>query len=161
MHTLHSSVVFPTVSKLKGHLPSNALVNKFEHLKQNHMRFPPLQCHRVELIIGIGQSEILRPRDTACGPVGILWATWYGVGWTIHGCEAPISPKSIPAVVNHVAVHRDDKVLNTSSAVALLKKCYALRVQQKPASPICRLVAGRSTGVRYSAYHGALSRQPQ
>ena len=41
-HTLQLVVVLLTVSELMGHLPSNALVNKFEHLREKNMRFPAL-----------------------------------------------------------------------------------------------------------------------
>ena len=75
MHTLHHVVMLLSVKELTGHLPSNAVVNKFEHLRKKRIRFPALQRRRVHIIIGIEQSEILRPCDTVCGPEGTLWAT--------------------------------------------------------------------------------------
>ena len=68
----------------------------------------------------------MRPCDTISGPDGTLWTTCYSIGWTIHGCEKPITSEYVPAVVNHVAVSEEDEALELASAVELLKKCYAL-----------------------------------
>ena len=80
----------------------------------------------VELTNGIEQSEILWPCDIICGPEGMLWVTHYSIGWTIHGCEEPVTSKCVPAVVNHVAVSETNEALESVSAVELLKKYYVL-----------------------------------
>ena len=52
-HTLRHVVVLRTVSKLTDHLPLNAVVNKFEYLREKRIHFPALHrhcvkdCHRV------------------------------------------------------------------------------------------------------------------
>ena len=48
------------------------------------IQFPVLDRKRVELIIVIGQSDILREKEVWCDPPGPLQGTCYGVGWTVH-----------------------------------------------------------------------------
>ena len=70
-----------------------------------------------------------------CGPVGMLWASRYGVGWTIHGCVMPVASDGVSAAINHVTVPENDAVLNTSSTVELLKKCYVLEFTENLHEP--------------------------
>ena len=147
MHMLHSVVVLPTVSELTDHLPINAVVNMFEHLRENRICFLSVHRHHIEFIIAMGQSEILRPCDAICRSEGTRWATHYGIGWTIHGCEELVTYECVPAVVNHVVVFEKDKAFESTSAVELLKKFYALEFTKKLHDP--------RVGLSQSAQHAA------
>ena len=66
-----------------------------------------------------------------------------------------ISTEGFPAVVNHGASHRDDEVLNTSSAIVLLKKCYALEFSKSLHDPSVRLSRDNqwALDIQYTTVH--------
>ena len=104
-------------------------------MREKRIHFPSVHQRRIELIISIGQSEILRPCDTVCGPECTIWIAHYGIGWTIRGCEEPVTSEYVPAVVNHVAISEKEEALESSSAVELLKKCYVLEFTENLHEP--------------------------
>ena len=65
LYSLDHVVMLQEVSLLKSHIPSNELVRRDKHLYG--IRFLVLKHKRVELIIGIGQLDILRERKVKCG----------------------------------------------------------------------------------------------
>ena len=67
---LHHAVVFPQISLLETHIPSIELVWRNAHL--HRLNFPMLHRKRVEIIIGIGQSNILYEREVICGTPNTL-----------------------------------------------------------------------------------------
>ena len=76
----------PNMTDLRDHIPSPKDTERYPHLRG--LKIPDHARKQVDLLIGIGESNLHHVYETRCGNSDQLWAALTGIGWVLHGRDS-------------------------------------------------------------------------